>query len=129
MESALRTYLLAHAGLSALVGGRVAWGFNSQGGPLPRITLQRISGSPEYSDEGEAGISETRVQVDCFATTSAQVRAVSESIRARISGASFTQSGIEFNIFIDSVRDDSDAYEGGSQEHRVSIDLMVWHTG
>jgi hypothetical protein len=128
MEAALRTYLLAHAGLSALVGGRISWGFNSQGGPLPRVTLQRISGSPEYSDEGEAGISETRVQADCYGATSAQVRQVSEAIRARISGASFSQSGVDFDIFIDSVRDDLDAYEGGSQEHRVSIDLMVWHT-
>lgn len=128
MEAALRTYLLASAGLSALIGDRLTWGFTSQGGALPRATMERISGGPEYADEGEISLSETRVQIDCYGATSEAVRAVYAAIRARISGAQFVQSGITFNIFIDSVRDEADAYEGGRQEHRVSLDLMVWHT-
>jgi hypothetical protein len=130
MEAALRSYLLASSGLSALIGDRMTWGFTSQGGPLPRVTLQRISGGPEYADEGEVNLSETRVQIDCYAATSEAVRAVYAAIRARISGAQFTQSGVTCNgVYIDSVRDESDAYEGGRQEHRVSLDIMVWHTG
>ena len=129
MEAALRSYLLASSAVSTLVGDRLTWGFSKQGDVLPRVTLQRISGGPEYSDEGEAGLSNQRVQVDCYGATSASARAVYEAIRARISGANFTQSGVEFNIYIDSVRDEPDAYEGGRQEHLVSLDLMVWHNG
>lgn len=129
MEAALRTYLLASSGISTLIGDRLTWGFSKQGDTLPRVTLQRISGGPEYSDEGEASLSEQRVQVDCYGATSESARAVYAAIRSRISGASFTQSGVAFNIFIDSVRDEPDAYEGGRQEHLVSLDLMVWHNG
>jgi hypothetical protein len=128
MEEALRAYLIADTALSALISTRLAWGVNDQGGAMPRVTLQVISGSPEYSDEGESGISENRVQVDCFASTYASAKAVARAISARISGASFTQGSVRFNIFIDSERDDAEAFDGGREVHRVSMDLMVWHT-
>jgi hypothetical protein len=129
MEEALRSYLLAHSPLAALVGDRLTWGFSKQGDVLPRVTVERISGGPEYADEGEINLSQQRLQVDCYGSTSASARAVAAAIRARISGGSFVQSGVTFNgVYIDGIRDQSDAYEGGRQEHLVSLDLMVWHT-
>lgn len=94
---------------------------------MPRVTLQRVSGSPEYSDEGEAGLSSNRVQVDCFALTHAAATEVARAIRNRISGKNFTQSGVEFDVFIDNERDDQDAFDGGREVYQVSMDLIVWH--
>jgi hypothetical protein len=128
MEESLRAYLIADTTLSGLISTRLAWGVNDQGGAMPRATMQIISGSPEYSDEGESGLSENRVQVDCFGTTYASAKAVARAVTARVSGASFIQGGVRFNVFIDSERDDPEAFEGGREVHRVSLDLIVWHT-
>lgn len=127
MESAFRDYLLGGPAIAALVGTNISWGFISQGQTLPRVNLSRISGGPQYSDEGEVELSEHRIQVDCYGSTSAQARAIYDAIRARVSGENFKHSGVEFDVFIEDVRDNLDAYEGGSQEHRISVDLMVWH--
>ncbi|MBX9758702.1 MAG: DUF3168 domain-containing protein [Beijerinckiaceae bacterium] len=127
MEEAFRAYLVADTALAALISTRLTWGLNDQGSALPRVTLQRISGNPEYSDEGEAGLSEARVQADCFATTYAGAIAIARAIKARVSGENFTQDSITFDVFIDSERDFTEMFEGGREVHRVSVDLMVWH--
>jgi hypothetical protein len=127
VQEQLRAYLIADATLSGLIGTRLTWGINDQDAAMPRVTLQRISGAPEYSDEGEVSLGQARVQVDCFATTYAGAVAISRAIRTRISGARFTQSGVTFDVFIDAERDDFEPGEGGRDVHRVSMDLIVWH--
>ena len=127
MEKALRAYLIADATLSGLIDTRLAWGVNDQGAIMPRVTLQKISGAPEYSDEGEAQLGQARVQVDCFAATYAGAIAIARAIRERVSGENFTQDDVTFDVFIDAERDDFEPGEGGREIYRYSMDLIVWH--
>jgi hypothetical protein len=129
MKEAFLAFLMGSgSGVPALVGARATWGLNDQATGEPRIALQLISGAPEYADDGEAGIGESRVQVDCYGPTQAAAVAVARAVKARVSGAAVTQSGVEFQaIYIDSERDDVDVYDGGRRVHEVSIDLIIWH--
>lgn len=111
MEAALSDYLLASSALVALVGNRITWDERPQGDSLPSVVLQWIDGVPEYSDEGRAGLTTARLQIDCWATHepgkngSTLAKEVARLVAAALP-VSMTASGVEFQgVFIDSIRD------------------------
>ncbi len=61
MEEALTAHLLASTPLTDLVALRITWDERPQGDALPAVVLNLIDSSPEYSDEGLAGLSTSRV--------------------------------------------------------------------
>lgn len=123
MEELLLTQLLGSTGLTTLVGDRIAWGSREQAAPLPAVTLNKISGGPLYSDEGEVGLDDVRVQVDCWAGTVTAATAISRAVRAAISG--YRDDFFRY-ITLDAVRD---MREGGANqtdyEYRVSMDFII----
>ena len=44
MEEALVAYLLANAGLTAIVGNRINWTTRPQGAAVPAVVLTKVSG-------------------------------------------------------------------------------------
>lgn len=127
MEELLRTLLTGGSpnALTALVGERVTWGRREQADALPAVTLNKISGGPDYADDGETGLDEIRVQIDCWALTNTTVQAVSRAVRDLISA--HTDDTFR-HIALDAVRDLS---EGGANqtdyEYRVSMDFIILH--
>jgi hypothetical protein len=111
MEAALTDHLLASAALVALVGPRITWDERPQGDALPAVVLQWIDGAPEYSDEGFAGLTAARLQIDCWATHGAGnngstlAKEVARLVVAALP-VSITVSGVEFQgIFPEAIRD------------------------
>jgi hypothetical protein len=128
MEEALRTRLLAIAGLTALIAGRVYWVNRPQGSVLPAIVLHRVSGQPDMHLIGPSGLTESRVQADCYGATYAACVSVARALEAAVSGYSGTVSGIKFqSITIDSIRSD---YEGAEPDeiYSTGLDLLIWHS-
>lgn len=128
MEENLISLLLSDSGLSALVSSRIHPGSLPQGATLPAIVMNRISGAPQYSDEGETGLNEARVQLDCWADTYSQAKLVARAVIARLSAFSGTVGTTEFaNIMLD---DERDLREGGGNAaeypFRTSLDFSVW---
>lgn len=124
MEEALRTLLLQSSTLAGLVGERLQWGAREQATALPAVTLNKISGAPFYDDDGETGLDQFRVQIDCWADTMTAAKQVSRAVRGQISGYGPTN---DFRyIEIDAERD---MREGGANqeayEYRVSMDFIV----
>ena len=76
MEEALIGKLLATSGLMALVGTRVYPGSCRKAAALPAIVFNMISSNPSYSDDGEDGIAEARVQLDCWGETYTDAKTV-----------------------------------------------------
>jgi hypothetical protein len=130
MEEALTQFLLAQAGLTALVGtspARITWVRRKQGSALPAVVLHVISRTPGYTMGGETSARPQRVQVDCWAETYGAVRAVARQVTAALSGTKTTVGSVEFlGSFKESERDSFETGEGGDALHRVSMDFIIW---
>ena len=123
MEEALIAHLLATSALAALIGTRLYPGSRPQGGTLPAITMNVISSTPGYSDDGEDGIQEDRVQFDCWGNTYTSAKTVAREV---INSISAYQGGIFLYITLELQHD---IREGGTDDaeypFRTSMDFIV----
>jgi hypothetical protein len=126
MEEAFRALLLASGEVTALAGTRVNWGAHPQGHALPGIVLNVVSDAEGHTLQGPDGLSEGRVQVDCYALTYREAKLLARAARAALDGAS---GGGFQGVFLAGTRD---GREGGTNEadrpFRVSMDFMVHFT-
>lgn len=129
MEEALVAYMLADAPLDTLVGNRIFWVTRPQSDQnLPAVVLTKVSSVADYHMQAPSGLFQTRVQVDCWGETFSSVTNVARAVKDILSGAQFTQSGIDFQgSFLDNERQ---LYEDEEpvRLHRVSIDFIMWHS-
>jgi hypothetical protein len=128
MEEALANYLLGASGITDLVVDRITCGTLPQGEAVPAIVLNKIDGLPEYSDEGEAGLSSARIQIDSYADTYAAAKSVARAVKALLSGASFEQDRIKFDTFIEDEQDSFEEATGPDRRFRVRLDITAWHS-
>jgi len=96
MEEALTSYLLAASAIAEFVGNRITWATRPQASAFPAIVLQVIDGVPVYADEGETGLTATRVQADCWGRDYASAKQVARALKARLSGVKVTVGSVEF---------------------------------
>lgn len=129
MEADLIAYILGDVTVGGLVGQRVRPGLRVQGEATPSITVTRISGGPEYADDGEVGLLNARVQVDCWATTYTGAKQLSGAVTDRLSAVQDVTQGATTFIYI-TLSDERDLSEVGANRaeylHRVSLDFSVW---
>lgn len=129
MIADLMAYLRTSATISALAGSRITPAAASQGTVLPYITVEAITRGPLYADDGAVGLTQDRVQIDCWATTYAAARALGDAVIARLSAArDVTQGATTFvHMLIDNTQDlreaGSNAYE---YTFRMSLDVIIW---
>lgn len=133
----LRSFLLADADISDLVGTRIHPLTLPQNPTLPAITFQWISGTRSHHYQGPDGLSRPRIQFDCYASTYLEMEELSEALRARMDGFSGIIGDLETlsvqGIFFDSERD---FYEDGADQgtgsgaglYRRSVDYFVNYT-
>lgn len=126
METQLRSRLLASSPVTAIVGTRVNWGVRPQGEVYPSIVLSLVAdGRPQHMG-GLIDLRETRVQIDCYGTTRAQVAALREAVISAIVPTA-TVSGVYFQrAFINTVRT-MDAHTDTGLVFRDMIDAQIWH--
>ena len=87
MEEAIRAALLASSGVTALVpAARINWGEHPQGTGTPYITMMTVSDAEGLTMQGPDGLSQGRIQVDCYSPTYAQTKQVSRAVRAVLHG-------------------------------------------
>lgn len=132
MEEALVALLLAAAGVSAKVGTRIFWASRPQGTALPAITLTKVSGVPDYTNDGRSNLATARVQVDCEAETYLAGKTLARAVRDALDIVPTTISGCTLQgAFIDGERDlyefDAETQEAG-HPFGVSLDVIVHHT-
>jgi hypothetical protein len=128
MEEALIALLIGDGGLAALVGARVHGGSRPQGSGLPAVVIARIGGAPLYSDEGEVGLDQARMQVDCWGESYASAKLTARAVRRVLSGFEGTVGGITIQfIMLDAERD---FREGGANSaeylFRTTLDFLIW---
>ncbi|MDB5540527.1 MAG: hypothetical protein JWQ89_2254 [Devosia sp.] len=127
MEAALRSLLIGHAPLTALVpAARIVWNHLPQDTPNPAIVLYRISGGPGIHMQGSDRLTNATVQIDVRAETVASMWAVRDALVALLHGYRGVQGTVSFRgIFLIGDRQDSDK-PGTVLLHRSSTDWDVW---
>ena len=116
----LRTYLLADATISGLVGTRIDPNKLSQNPTLPAVTYTMISAQRPSNADSPAIVTGQRIQIDCWGSTYAQAVNVFEAIRKRLNGKS---SG---DIIVALLDNEREFYEPEPELYRRSADFMVW---
>lgn len=132
IRSALRGYLLADAGIAALVGARVYPSKMPQGNTQDCIVYQRVSNSGYHHMTGPMGLARPRLQIDCWSRSSDRANALANLVKERIDGfkgsldydASTPPNQLQVRgIFFDTERD---LYDEDSELYGVSRDYFVW---
>lgn len=127
MEEAMISKLLADSGIAALVGNRVFPGSRPQASALPCIVMNRISGAPVYADDGEIGIEQARMQLDCWGQTFTSAKQVSRAVRGALSAFHGIHGGVNFRfIELDLERDTRETgTDAVAYLFRTSLDFIV----
>jgi hypothetical protein len=128
MEEALTALLLADGTVSSLTGAgdRLTWDVIPQGKAGAAAVMYLISAIPDYHTAGPSGLVESRVQIDCRASTKADALALARAIETTLSGYSGTVAGIKFKPIMKvgsrSRFDKTDA----ERFYLASADYQVW---
>ena len=123
LQSALR------ARISSAIGhARVYWGNVPQGTVGSYIRLTTISDPRPMHLKGYTTSRETRVQMDVFAGTYAEARSISETIIAAVERPATVGAVQLGRTRAEGPRDLGEDVTGGTYIHRLSTDLLVWHS-
>jgi hypothetical protein len=108
--------LSATAAVTALVPAiRIrGQGYAGETPVAPYITWQVVSGLPENYTSNRPGIDQHRVQVDCWATTAAQSRAIATAVRNALE-----PHGQCVAVF-------GDDYDTEARLYRFGFDWSIW---
>ncbi|MGF7161285.1 hypothetical protein FHS85_002920 [Rhodoligotrophos appendicifer] len=134
MEEVLVNHLLTSSALAALVSDRVFPVVRPQAWLRPAIVITKISGLPDYTNDGPSGLASSRYQVDCWADTYAAATDVSRAVKAALSGMDVQggDGGTPERMwrlrggFVEGERESAESDTGGSLLFRVSLDLIIW---
>lgn len=124
MEQAFRALLTGSAAIMALVPvTRINWLLAPQGTPRPHVVLTLVDDAEGLTLTGPDGLSQGRVQVDCYADTYAAAKAVANEIRALLHG----YRGGSFRLIEHTLT--RDTREGGTNEadrpYRCGLDFLT----
>lgn len=129
LEEAIIALLLADAGVIALVSTRVYGGSRPQNAPVPSVVVNRISGMPVYTDDGETGLASARLQIDAWGGTYSSAKLTARAVIEALSAYNGTVSGVTFqNVLLE---DERDSMEGGKDDPEypfsTSLDFTMWY--
>jgi hypothetical protein len=128
MEEALITRLLADGGVAALASTRVFPGSRPQGSALPAVELHRISGAPEYADDGEVGLEQARIQINCWGATYTAAKLLARAVTASLSAFEGTIGATTFQLIELDIERDLREAGGNAADYpfRTSLDFLCW---
>jgi hypothetical protein len=126
IRPALRSFLLADATVSGLVGGERIYHVRlPQGKVEPSAVYNKISEFGDYHMLGDSGLGHMRMQIDAWAQNADAAVELANAIYDRISGASGLMDDVVVQgVFLDSGRDDYDAV---TKMFRISRDFIIWY--
>jgi hypothetical protein len=117
-EKYLVATLKGNAQLAALVGTNIFPIIIPQGTAFPCISYQRISGMPANTLSGHSGLEEIDLQIDVWAKTYTEAKAIAKAVRAAMPA-----SGTPFSARL---RMDEDLPGDDGTYFRVSMEYTVW---
>lgn len=95
IDEALIAYLLAQAGLTALIDRRLYLDERPQNSTLPAVSCMYISDVKEHTLTAQEKLESPMIQFTAYAPTRAEARTVSNQVKAALADYTGTLSGLE----------------------------------
>ena len=114
MESSVYAALSGAGAVTAIAGQRVYVGHVKQAESLPALTYERVSTTPNPTLGANNPTTSARCQVDAWAETYAEARALADAARVAV----LTLTAVWLNEMYQ--------YEPDVGVHHISIDFSVW---
>ena len=103
-EEAIRYTLISDAGIAALISDRVYAGELPEQPFYPAAVYRRISTAPVHSSDGPSGLSQIRLQIDCWSPRFLDARALADRVIAVIDGMHGVAGAISQTLAYHSLR-------------------------
>ncbi len=130
IEQALKTYLLAQTGLTALVGQHIYYpGEVPQNVVAPYIVMFNVSIAPVHSHGGSSHLSTDRFQLSVFSSTYHIAKQIVEQLKLALDGKT-GNIGTAPGVRVEGILYDGgpgDLYEDDTKLHHIPIDFEVPH--
>ena len=126
LESELRTYTLAGAGVTALVGARMHARMLPQTPTLPAITYQRVDTRRLHDLAGPDGLPWPRMQLTCWGATPAAAYGLAAEVRARLDGFKGTWGALTIGSCL--MVGERDLDDPDASRYAVALDFMIQYT-
>jgi hypothetical protein len=128
VEAALFSVLSTAPAVSAIIGNRLFPGAAPVNTAAPYAVYSRASARRIRSMLGPSRLAMPRIQVDGYAATYAQARAIADAVRGALDGYRGTAAGVV--IHGASLLTDQDIYEAEALPplFRVSLDFQITHS-
>ena len=117
LETKLYALLSADAGVTEIASTRIYPLVAPQEAALPHVVYTRVSSGREYSLSGYSNLENPRMQIDCYGTTYAEAKALSEAVISALRGA----------MTFGTASDDPQEIFEEDETFRVSIDFSIWN--
>lgn len=125
IEEGLIPFILADAGLSALIGTRLHDDVLPQSPTLPALVWQRISTPREYSQSGSSHYAMPRFQFACWANTRLETLQVADALRTALEAYKGAMgSEIVYGIFVEN---ELSGYDPDTGLRRQIVDYRIDH--
>ena len=130
IRPALRTFLLSSSVVRDKVGGfRIHHGRMPEGQLEPSVVFNRISETTDYTMDGDSGLSQVRMQIDAWATTSDEANSLAGAVYDRLTGQRGEWQGnsetVEVNgVFVVNSREE---YDATMRMFRMGRDYLIWY--
>lgn len=131
VDDALRTLVLADAGMSALIGERMYPDVLPQGATFPAIRFFEVSLTPLYQHDGDANLDTSRYQFDCYAANRPAAKDVAMVLRTILGGLKKVyRDGVNFQagFLVNSLSGYDDALNAWrvTQDYQLSYSIDKW---
>ena len=121
----LTAYLIANAGLTALVNGRIYSQVLPQHAVLPAIVYSQIHGKAGNTMENASGFTDATFQFACMAMSYYDAKKTAKSLRAALEGFAGTMGSTKvYGAFQEAERD---GFDFETLEYRTDLDFKIWH--
>lgn len=124
-EETLTAVVTGDAGLAALIGDRFFPIGTRQDVAYPYVTYQRIATPRAKHLNGKATLQWPRFQLNIWADTKAQARAVADALDTLLDAVEHTAAGLTIEC---TLQDDRSAFDEATRKPGVSQDYLVWHS-
>lgn len=128
IEQALKKYLEAQSGLTALVGERIDYVRAPQDVAAPYLVFFKVSGPRVHSHDGVSDLANPRFQFSCFAGTYYEAKQVAEQVQTALDAYSGTMGGAGgVSVGACFYENETDIYETDANLFHVAVDYLIWH--
>lgn len=125
LEAGLHAYLTADPAVAALVVTRVTPSIVPQNSVFPAISYFRVTGQRVRSLDGPAGRGKPLMQIDLWAESYAETKALADAVRRALDGYAGPMGAVQVDAV--SLNNEQDVYEDAPELYRVIQDYMISH--